>query len=355
MEASELFGNGATPMGSDLLQGLRTLALDQQIKFRLYGRVVLPVDQFVFWVRAPLLKQPTFALGLVNATQLAEDDMENCELTAKCSLHYTTDFRQEETENYAANRIVFTTNEEVQAFNDVAPGTMWIAEFDGLQFAFSSSSMRYRQANLWHYSGFALYADMQTQIIDRVQDFSGAQVVSNSLPAWLAIQSYRPAWAFWGSLPPMFPSFLVPDNEPPPFISVHVVPEGTRGLASAPTIDPRTSSHTQLCSDQVRITLWGTRNFNALDFVDAVNQYSMDTGAIGIMNIPVVRDDKRTQAELRIIAQKKVIDVEVSYLQNTMRTIGTKLIRSAMPSLYINSVKPGEPGPQPIIPPFNAP
>ena len=100
----------------------------------------------------------------------AEDDMENCELTAKCSLHYTTDFRQEETENYAANRIVFTTNEEVQAFNDVAPGTMWIAEFDGLQFAFSSSSMRYRQANLWHYSGFALYADMQTQIIDRVQD-----------------------------------------------------------------------------------------------------------------------------------------------------------------------------------------
>ena len=32
-----------TPMGSDLEQGLRTLALDQKIAFKLYGRVILPV------------------------------------------------------------------------------------------------------------------------------------------------------------------------------------------------------------------------------------------------------------------------------------------------------------------------
>lgn len=350
MEASELFGEGpTTPMGSDLLAGLQQISLNQKVKFRLYGRVVLPIDGYVFWVRGSLVKQPIFQQsGIVTANQLADDDMEPGELVAKCSLHYTTDFRQEETENYAANRVVFTTNEEVQEFNEVAPGTMWIGEYKGLRFGFSSSSGRYHQANLWHYAGFALYPDMEPQIVDDVQQFSSAQVVSNSLPAWLALQSYQPAWAFWGPMPPMFPSFLIPDNEPPPFISVHINPEGTRGLASAPTIDPETSSHTQLCADTVRITLWGTRNFNALGFVDALYQYSADTGVIGLMNIPVLRDEKRTQAEMRVIAMKKSMDVEVSYLQNTMRSIGKKQIKSALASLYV-------PGIEPILPPFNAP
>ena len=36
------------------------------------------------------------------------------------------------------------------------------------------------------------------------------------LPAWLAISGYMPAWAFWEPLPTLFPSFLVPENEPPP-------------------------------------------------------------------------------------------------------------------------------------------
>src|ERR1700685_1091372 len=279
-----------TPMGSDLAEGIKTLALNQKIIFKLYGRVVLPADGWIFWVRADLLAQKPFAQsGLVTAQQLSDDDMEAGQLKAVGSLHYTAEIRQEEAENYAANRVIFTSTEEIQEFNDIAPGVLWIGEFEGLRFAFSSLNMRYKQAGLWHYTGFAVYPDMVPEIIDSPLQFSAAQVVSNSLPIWLRIPSYNPPWAFWTPAPILFPSFLQPLNERPPFGSVHIVPEGTQALASAPSIDRATSTHTQLCTDHVRVTLWGTRNTSALDFIDAVYRFSADTGLIGIMNIPTVQ------------------------------------------------------------------
>lgn len=331
------FEAGKTPMGSDLMQGLQTLALDQEIDFKLYGRVILPIDGFVYWVRADLLAQKAFAQsGLVTATQLVKDDTKRRTIHAKGSLHYTADFRQEEAENYAGNRVLFTSTQEIQDLNAIAPGTMWIGTFGDLRFGFSALAGRFIQAGIWHYSGFAIYPDMEPQIIDSAQDFSSVQIVSNSLPAWLAISSYFPPWAFWGPLPTLFPSFLAPDNEPPPFATVHIIPEATTALASAPTIDPTTSTHTQLCSDRVRVTLWGANNKMALDFVDAVYRYSSDTGNIGIMNMPVIRDEKRTQSELRTIAQKKSFEVECSYLQSQMRIVATKLIKSCIPTIYIS-------------------
>jgi hypothetical protein len=301
--------------------------------------VVLPIDGYVFWVRADLLPQNPFK-GFVTAEQLAEIDEQDDALIIEAtgSLHFGAEVRQEEAESYTANRVVFTSLEEVQELDAIAPGTMWIGEFEHLRFGFSTVSSRYRQAGLWHYSGFAIYADMGPQIIDSVLQFSSAQVVSNSLPAWLALASYKPAWAFWGAPPLLFPSFLVPLNEPPPFAGIHIPPETTIGLASAPTIDPRTSTHTQLCSERVKVTLWGARNTNALDFIDMVNQYTLDTAAFGLMNIPVVKDEKRTQAELGIIAMKKSIEFEISYLQHRMNTIGTQVIKSAVPNLYVSGV-----------------
>lgn len=335
----ELF-DSKSPMASDLDVGVKAVATNQKIKFRLYGRVILPIDKYVFWVAAPLLAQKPFQeSGLVTAQELSEDEMEPCVVEATGSLHYTVDVRQEEAESYGANRVVFTATEEVQNLNEIAPGTLWLGEFAGLRFAFNSASMRYEQAGLWHYSGFAVYPDMEPQIVDDVADFSDAQIVSNSLPAWLAISAYRPAWASWGAPPTLFPSFLLPNNERPPFGSVHIAPEATRGLASAPTIDPRTSTHTQLCSDTVRVTLWGTRNFSALDFVDLVNRYSLDTGVIGIMNIPVVIDEKRTQNELGTIAMKKSVTFEVSYLQQRINTVGRQVIRRALANLYVDGRK----------------
>jgi hypothetical protein len=77
------------------------------------------------------------------------------------------------------------------------------------------------------------------------------------------------------------------------------------------------------------------RNFNALTFVDCVNQYSLDTDAFGIRNMPILRDEKRTQVEFGAIAMKKSIDYEVSYLQSTMRAISLQLIQSAFSTTIV--------------------
>ncbi len=337
--AAELL-DAKTPLGADLAEGVKAVALNQKIKFKLYGRVVLPLDGWLFWVRADLLAQPTFTTALVSAQKLSDDQMENATFEATGSLHYGTDVRQEETETYAANRIVFTSLEEVQSLNEIAPGTLAIGEFDGLRFAFSSVSTRYKQAGLWHYGGFAVYPDMETQIIDSVLDFSSAQIVSNSLPAWLALNGFAPPYGIGNPGIVLYPSYLVPNNLMPeaPFASVHVEPGTTRGLAMAPHLTSK-SSHWQLCAERVKITLWGTRNTNALDFVDCVNQYSLATNAFGLMNIPVVQDEKRTQAELGAIAMKKSITYEISYHQSRIRDIAQKLITKVVPTYYVSGVE----------------
>jgi hypothetical protein len=333
-----------SPLASDLAAGVDSISSFQEITFTLYKQLILPLDGYRFWVKADIISPSALYNSLlfnrVAFNAVPKITAQASTLTVKGSLHYATDTRQEEAETYAANRVVLTSEEEVQDLSAVAPGMLWIGEFDGLRFAFSSRSSFYKQADLFHYVGFAVYADMATQIIDSPTSFSRSQIVSNSLPAWLALNSYFPPYGISNPGIALYPSFLVPDNIVPPFASVHVQPDGTRALASAPRLSSNLS-HSQLCADRVRVTLWGTRNASAADFVDAVYQYSTDVGVIGIMNMPVPRDEKRTQAELMTIAQKKVVDYEVSYNQNAMRDVARQLITTVIPNFYIS----GEPPP----------
>jgi hypothetical protein len=328
------------PMAADLAAGVEALSRVQEITFTRYIRLVLPLDGFVFWVNASIVSRSALVnaalVNKVEPNQSPETVVGAPTFNAKGSMHYATDLRQEAGEYYGAERMVFTAEEPVNDLSAIAPGTLWIGEFEGKKFAFSSRSSFYMQADLFHYIGFAVYPDMLPQLIDDPSGFDSTNViVSNSLPAWLALNGRNPVYGFNTLGITLFPSFLSPQNERPPFGTVDIPPESTRALASAPTIDPATSTHTQLCAETVKITLWGTRNFNALDFLDAIYQYSSDFEAFGIMNIPTVRDEKRTQAELGTIAMKKSIEFEISYLQNRMNDIAVKLITSAVPSFYI--------------------
>ena len=174
---------------------------------------------------------------------------------------------------------------------------------------------------------------METQVVDDPRSLNTRDVVvSNSLPLWLALNGYQPATGGFGNPGlTLYPSFLLPTNLAPPYAAVHIPPENTRALTGAPRIS-RDSSHTQLCADVVKITMFGMRNFNALDFLDCVLQRSLDYDEFGIMNMPVVRDEKRTQSELNAIAQKKSLTFEISYYQNRMNDIARQLILSAIPT-----------------------
>jgi hypothetical protein len=323
------------PLAAALATGVDVVSQFQELTFTKYVRTVLPLDGFVFWVRADQLEPSAVAAASQGFIPCPD------ELVIKASIHYATDKRQLEDETIAVNRMVVTAEQPSQFFNEIGPCILYVGEWQGNRFSFSGRSSFYAQADLYHYTGDAIYPAMQSQIIDDVNDFDpDSLVVSNSLPLWLALTTYAPVWLASSPLVPLsfplFPSFAVPDNLRPPYASVHIEPTQTQALQSAPSLDAVTMSHDQLARDMVRITLYGVRNDAALSFVDLVNDFSVNMATLGIMNVPVMRDEKRAQTELAILAQKKVIDYEVSYLQSAVRDVAQQIIKSAIPSFTIS-------------------
>lgn len=294
-----------------LQSGLTELTQAGEVAFTVYQKYVLPLDGYVFWIA-----QSGF--------------------TASGSLHAAASRQQDEAEMLGVDRVWFTTSEPVSPFNVVSPtqlvvGTFRIRQGTPFRFAFSQRGPYFEQAGLFHYAGESINPVMETQLInDPTQLSTQTPIVSNSLPAWLALQSYIPVW-----LTPanpgitLFPSFLVADNEPPPYGAVHIEPGQTRALQSVPLRLPATTTHEQLASDRVRITLYGLTSTQAADFLDLVVQYVEDSNAgFGLMNTPVIRDEKRTQVEIMAIAMKKTIEFEVDYYQTRVNDIARQLIKS---------------------------
>lgn len=312
----------ALNQGSSDVAALQLISLDQSVTFTQYVRYVLPLDGYVFWLR-------TAAMDVSG------------------SLHVTIAKSQNEDETLAINKVVFSTGTAIQKFNDSNPNTIWVGTFHDIRFAFTRSDAHYQAAGLFHYVGDAVYPALANMLVD-----TGAQlpmstlVVSNSLPLWLSLVTYAPVWL----QPPnplitLYPSFLVPDNLRAPYGVVHVQPDATSALSNSPAIGPvrprgnaalgtingttLDSSHNQMASDRVKVTLYGATNQMALDFQDLVNQYSYDMDAMGIMNTPIMVDEKRTQPELGVIAMKKTIVYDVSYYQSRANAAARQLIQKA--------------------------
>jgi hypothetical protein len=281
-------------------------------QFDKYARFVLPIDGFAFWVKT------------------------TTSIKVKGTLHYATELEQRQDETTAVNRVVFNSEQEVQEFNDVGPTTIYVGRFEDIRFAFSSRENWFRQAGIYHYVGSAVYSDMATQLVDAASQVPADAVVSNSLPIWLSLNGGAAMPFPQGFAPlPLFPSFLVPANFAPPFASVHVAE--TSALQAAPYLDSQLD-HSQLVRDRVQITTYGARNNQVIDFIDYVNQFSLDTDDMGVMSMTVATDDKRAQPELTILAQKKTIEYEISYYQARARNAARQLITQAHATLELNPV-----------------
>lgn len=329
----------AGQMKSDLFAGLDVVDLDQTITFVKYNRIVLPADGSVFWMRADQFMASillnTATLNRVTPNQPRTIATLAATITAQGSLHHTTVNRQSEDESSSTNRMIFTSKVSVNDLNEIAPDSMYLATVDGLRFIFSTRSMWYKQAGLYHYSGDAVYPALASQIIESAHDLQAlGTVVSNSLPIWLTLNDYFD----------LYPSYLVPDNIVPPYASVHIDEDSTTPLQSAAWHD-RTGTRWQLVKDVVRVTTYGIRNDMIMDWLDLVQQFALDHPTVmGIMNSPVPRDAKRGQTEISALAQKKVITLEVSYYQSRVQNISRQLIHEAFLK-YIIAKRPVTPRP----------
>jgi hypothetical protein len=294
-----------------LFDGLEALDLNQQVTFQAYTRVVLPADGYVFW-------SPT------------------TQLIAKGSLHYSQEIQQNEDETVGFATVVFTSEQKIVEFDDSPINTIYVARRGEFRYAFSQQQGFYSQAGQWHYFGHIIYPAMASQLLDRPDSIDpNRAVTSNSLALWLGLNSFKTPYndGFVTGIT-LFPSYLSEPNLAPPYGTVHI--EDTYPLQAVPWIDSN-RDHYQLVADRVRITLYGLQSDEALDFVDAVNSYSIFTDAFGVMNMPVVKDGKRTQAELQAIAMQKTIDFEISYYQTRITQIARQLILSAQPTIVIGA------------------
>ena len=299
------------PIRDALREGIASISADQVVRFTKYVKRILPIDGYVFW--------------------LAGESMD-----VAGSFHYSTNNEQREDETISVSRVVFNTINEIANFNEIDPQTMWVATFDSIRFAFSTRGPFYVQAGLFHYGGEAVYPALASQLVSNLYTLAEAQpIVSNSLPAWLMVQTYSPIWLQPANPGiPLYPSFLVPGNIAPPYGVVHIEPGRTVALQSAPRFNG-TMSHFQLAMDHVKVTLYGYTNAQAQDWVDTVNQYSLDTDAIGMMNMPILRDEKRQQPEISALAMKKTIEFDVSYYQTRINTLARQLILSCIPQYTV--------------------
>ena len=298
-------------LGADLAAGLNTLTLDAVVTFTQYTLTILPLDGWRYWVATS------------NTFQ------------AKGALHYSIDKRQNEDELISVNTVIFTSLVEVNDLDDVSPTTLWIAYLgdENIPYAFGTRHAFFKQADLYHYQGDALYPALGN-LVANSSDLDPTQaIVSNSLPAWLYLNVYVPPYPTFVTGITLYPSFAVPENLQPPYGTVHIDPAGEEGLQGAPWFDS-ISSQRQLTRERIRVTLYGFNNLQAQTFLSAVEQYSYDWGIIGFTShVPIIRDEKRTQRELGILAQKKSIEFEINYTQGAIRNIARQLIETAITSI----------------------
>lgn len=314
--------------------GVEILSNRQTVTFTLYNRVALSNDGTVFWVKS--------------ATTL----------TVSGSLHYSADRLQEEDQTIAANHVILTAEQQITEFNLIAPGQMYIGSWpvaggsETIEIAFGQRADYYGPANLWHYSGFAVYPALQAQIVASSADVPTGPIVSNSLPIWLAFPAWLAANTQFGflpaSAPAFYPSFLVPDNIVPPYVSVHIDPSATEAVQQFP-VTPYTgqfqnflfgttsfgqtifnSAGYQLARDRVRLTLYGLSNQTVQQLYNSIIAYSEMTALFGFANAPIIRDEKRIQREIAAVAQKKTIDILANYNQGAAIVCAQQVILNAL-------------------------
>ncbi len=315
---SEALGQQSA-MQAALDAGLEQVSARQRVQFQRYTKVALAQDGFVFWV----------ATGQY--------------MVADGSLHYATDRTQDDDQTIAINQVLLSSEQQITEFNIESPTQMWIGSWPvpnaaPLQVAFAQRGNYFDEASIWHYSGFAVYPALSSQIINSAADLPAGPIVSNSLPIWLSQNSFAP----------VYPSFLVPDNIVPPYIVAHIEPSGTVALSNFPMVGPwpgiiqpntgasplHSLPSSQLARDEVTLTLYGFDNEMAIQYLGSLIAASTDgTAPFGFANSPIIADAKRVQVEIAALAQKKTISISANYLQGAADAVARRLLLSAAPPI----------------------
>lgn len=337
--------SGSSDKAAGLIAAISLLSAQETYTFELYKRVVLPLDGFVFWIKASELstyagrkdvgaiynKNPFAQIAfsaLAYEGNLTPKQQERYKFTINGSLHVSQEVKQEADATYVNQDVSFTTKTQTINFDEIAPNELYILNIpDGYEnrivgrVAFGNQRNRYSTAGLWHYHGKVLNSVQASQVVDNANAINpDYAIVSNSLPYWLALSTAEI---------PVYPSYLSPKNLIVPYVTADI--QTTEAIQSWPLVDEY-SNQGQLVTDTIEFTMYGLNNAAALDFQLSVLNNS-EHGEYGVQNIPVPVDVKLTQSEFQIIAQKKVMKLQANYYQYRTRAFAIKLINEAKMAL----------------------
>lgn len=312
MPSIEELQNAKSELNATLSDGVNTLDEYQTVVFTKYERRVMPLDGFVFWVNSALINP----------------DGNPTTKTIQGYIHLSTNTIQDEESLYDKNAVVFTGLEKIDDFNEVAGDVLYIGNFFGVDFAFSQRTGLNDPANLYHYFGHAIYPAMESQIINTSADLDlSSTIVSSSLTVWLALPNSGVV---------LYPAMLSESNIPPPYATVKC--SSATGLAGTYVLDVNSNQY-QLVKEDVKISFTGLRNEEIMNFLRAVQDYTLqDDALMGVMNIPVVQDERVPQNELNVIAMRKTVTFQVNYYQGLMRNVARKLILKAIPNIIVSEI-----------------
>lgn len=301
-------------MASALKLGYTQLSANETITLEKYVRFILPVDGYVFWIKASQLVYP-YPPGTQTISNAPN------EIVVSASFHYSSTQVQKSDNSTGIQDIIMTTDQEIIDFDTLQPSEMYLGSYASFRFSFSKQGNYYRQSNLWHLRGQAVYPYMETQIVDDLSTFDTTNVVvSNSLPIWLTLNAYAP----------VFPSFLVPENITPPYIVAMIEPNETKSMQPVPWVN--TEGIWQLARDKVHLIIYGMRNIDVQNFVQYVKDQSLYPGLFGILESGFsIQDEKVIQSELNVIAEQKRITLDISYNQHAIYLYSLKYITDVLP------------------------
>ncbi|MCO1460576.1 MULTISPECIES: hypothetical protein [Burkholderia] len=320
-----------------LKAGVRTISHNQQLTFTLYQQYVLPLDGMVYWIRQA---DTTF--------------------TVQGSLHVTNEQQQRPSESYAQNTVIFTSLDVVSKFQDIAPSTMWVCEYDGMLFAFNRRTMRYWQTDLNHYAGTAVFPTMRTQFLDSNASIPTSKILSNSIPIWLSLTGPLSAVPGYDQPLAVFGEYLVAANQQPPYIAVEIQettsiePQPRKYAFEDDTVNPPVYREfmSQLKRDRVLLHLYGFDSDHAMAYLDYLMTFFLNQGntVMGLMSGPNMKDMPIIQSEYNIRGPKKTIELEVSYQTFKALDYAITLLRKAQPNFTVPSLYSDQPGY--LVPPF---
>src|ERR1044072_8438380 len=186
----EMVGGVGSPLHDALVAGIADISQQQSVTFSLYTRYVLPLDGFLFWLKTG-------------------------EFCVQGAIHWQSERYQAEDETATRNSIVFTCGEALTDLNTGPSDTLIVGDIDGQKYSFMRQGWFFPPASIWHYVGDALQPSELTQLVEHPSQLNPQHlIVSNSLPAWLAMANYNPHWL---EAPKprhsLFPSFFVPGHQ----------------------------------------------------------------------------------------------------------------------------------------------